>query len=490
MPWPPSHWQHRDCGVYADALREADPSLRLGAVAGPHSDPAKGHALHWFAHDDTHAYDSRGAHPLPYVPRVWDSAAFDWTPPEHNEAMGHRVVLDVNPQFGYCPDCRRNHNDDRPDPHMMSLARRHIREHRILDRGDDHLTEHFARVGWPAAPGPPERVMPFTGVRSKLPPGALTAHFAAARSYPAPGEPFSHMTHEQYDQYVRPHLEASELPPDDFINTNPPHHTQYHATPYSGKFPYDNWTHVGTRKAAEERATAVKPEHYGLPEGTRSSIYAVRLSGKVYPRVISDEMANDISGAGYDQAGRLLAEHGLPSGEGYHIFPYRNHTEDIGSVSYLAHHSAITRTAIITHEATAALGHPYLTNHAAVTPSHRFVRSSPTPGDPYRCTHPQCAEEWGPGQDQPTSRCPAPESTADIMQRKREQEMKLQQLQQASGESGDDQVGGGTEEDGEPKEEPGAKSSPAGHTAMISSLGNLIDAGAWNEPRREAERRA
>ena len=320
--------------------------------------------------------------------------------------------------------------------------------------------------------------------------GKLTAHFAAARSYPAPGEPFSHMTHEQYDQYVRPHLEASELPPDDFINTNPPHHTQYHATPYSGKFPYDNWTHVGTRKAAEERATAVKPEHYGLPEGTRSSIYAVRLSGKVYPRVISDEMANDISGAGYDQAGRLLAEHGLPSGEGYHIFPYRNHTEDIGSVSYLAHHSAITRTAIITHEATAALGHPYLTNHAAVTPSHRFVRSSPTPGDPYRCTHPQCAEEWGPGQDQPTSRCPAPESTADIMKRKREQEMKLQQLQQASGESGDDQVGGGTEEDGEPKEEPGAKSSPAGHTAMISSLGNLIDAGAWNEPRREAERRA
>ena len=127
---------------------------------------------------------------------------------------------------------------------------------------------------------------------------------------------------------------------------------------------------------------------------------------------------------------------------------------------------------------------------AAVIPAHRFVRNSPTPGDPYRCTHPQCAEEWGPGQDQPTSRCPAPESTADIMQRKREQEMKLQQLQQANGESEDDQVGGGTEEDGEPEEEPGAKSSPAGHTAMISSLGNLIDAGAWNEPRREAERRA
>lgn len=120
-----SHWQHRDCGVYAKALTDADPGLRIGAVAGPHSDPAAGHALHWFAHDDTHAYDSRGSHRLPYI-SVWDSAARDWFPPEHHKAHGFRQVLDVD----------RAHFGDLTGEQaaLLPAARRHIRQNKILGR--------------------------------------------------------------------------------------------------------------------------------------------------------------------------------------------------------------------------------------------------------------------------------------------------------------------------------------------------------------------
>ena len=121
--WGPSHWQHRDCGVYAKALTDADPSLRIGAVAAPHSDPATGHALHWFAHDDTHAYDSRGTHPLPYI-SAWDSVRNDYFPPEEHERRGFRQVLDVPVEhFGDLTEEQKQ---------MLPAARRHIREHKVL----------------------------------------------------------------------------------------------------------------------------------------------------------------------------------------------------------------------------------------------------------------------------------------------------------------------------------------------------------------------
>lgn len=115
---------------------------------------------------------------------------------------------------------------------------------------------------------------------------------------------------------------------------------------------------------------------------------------------------------------------------------------------------------------------------AAVVPTHRFVQNSPTPGDPYRCTHPKCAEDWRPGQAQPTSRCPAETSTADILAMQAEQEARLEELNGESGDEDGDEPGEGGE-DQDQHEDPVS----SGHEAMISSLGNLVDAGAWHAER-------
>jgi hypothetical protein len=69
-----------------------------------------------------------------------------------------------------------------------------------------------------------------------------------------------------------------------------------------------------------------------------------------------------------------------------------------------------------------------LLRQGAVVPSHRWVRDGVTPGSPYRCTDGQCAEKWKPGQSQPTSRCPAETSTADILAAQREQQARLEAL--------------------------------------------------------------
>jgi hypothetical protein len=113
----------------------------------------------------------------------------------------------------------------------------------------------------------------------------------------------------------------------------------YHSTPFAHGFPYDDWTHVGTRDAAEHRARTTKPEEYDLPGDTPVTMHKVRLRGKVYPHTLTDEQANDLWGAGH--LDRVLEEHGLPSAVGHHVFPYHNDSEAPGSVSYLAHRSAI-----------------------------------------------------------------------------------------------------------------------------------------------------
>lgn len=52
-----STWQQGKCGTYACGLQRLNSGLRFGTVEGGN---------HFFAHDDTHAYDSAGRHPLPY----------------------------------------------------------------------------------------------------------------------------------------------------------------------------------------------------------------------------------------------------------------------------------------------------------------------------------------------------------------------------------------------------------------------------------------
>lgn len=63
-------WQQGDCGIYAAALIRAYPHLRLGSLTAREWDEDDeceyDNAWHFFAHDDTHAYDSAGVHPLPY----------------------------------------------------------------------------------------------------------------------------------------------------------------------------------------------------------------------------------------------------------------------------------------------------------------------------------------------------------------------------------------------------------------------------------------
>ena len=57
-----ARWQQGGCGVYAVALTHAVPGLRFATLYD-----ADNVETHHVAHDDTHAYDSAGAHPLPYL---------------------------------------------------------------------------------------------------------------------------------------------------------------------------------------------------------------------------------------------------------------------------------------------------------------------------------------------------------------------------------------------------------------------------------------
>lgn len=63
-------WHQGQCGTYALALMQLRPGLRLGVSGTTENgggDASDGWMpLHHYAHDDTHAYDSAGRHPLPY----------------------------------------------------------------------------------------------------------------------------------------------------------------------------------------------------------------------------------------------------------------------------------------------------------------------------------------------------------------------------------------------------------------------------------------
>ncbi len=115
------------------------------------------------------------------------------------------------------------------------------------------------------------------------------------------------------------------------------HDELYHSTPYAEGFPYDDWTHVGTRIAAAHRAAQIRPTDYGFPADHPVTMHTVRLRGRVYPHILTNEQADEVWGAGHTHG---LADDGLPDAEGYHIFPYGDDAED-GNLSYLVHRSAI-----------------------------------------------------------------------------------------------------------------------------------------------------
>ena len=110
-----------------------------------------------------------------------------------------------------------------------------------------------------------------------------------------------------------------------------------HATPYTEGFPYDDWTHLSTRGAAEHYAAQIRPEDYGLPAGQPVTIHTVRLEGRIYPQVLTHQQADEVWGAGHVDG---LPEDGLPDGRGYQIFPYRDDAAQ-GDFSYLVQRSAI-----------------------------------------------------------------------------------------------------------------------------------------------------
>lgn len=100
-----SRWQQGDCGTYAHALTQMKPSLRFGAVADE-----EGAESHFFAHDDTHAYDSAGKHPLPYTG-------------VHHPA-GYQSYLDID---------REDYGEPQGDKQEIAEAQAHATQHGILE---------------------------------------------------------------------------------------------------------------------------------------------------------------------------------------------------------------------------------------------------------------------------------------------------------------------------------------------------------------------
>lgn len=108
-------WQQGQCGTYALALIRANPGLRLGVsgVTENGSGDASGgwRPAHFYAHDNTHAYDSAGQHPLPYH-GVHDSM-------DYHE-------LDINPGDWGLPD------EEGTDESDIEAAQDHARRNGII----------------------------------------------------------------------------------------------------------------------------------------------------------------------------------------------------------------------------------------------------------------------------------------------------------------------------------------------------------------------
>lgn len=135
-------WQQGQCGTYAVALTQAKPGLRFG-VAGTEDFPDS----HFFAHDDTHAYDSAGRHPLPYRGVHGNLTQND---------------LDSDPEDFGIPD--EESGPEGPGPNLAA-AREHARRNRILEGGFSPRTA----AQDPYRPGTPL----YHGSLSQFAPGTL-----------------------------------------------------------------------------------------------------------------------------------------------------------------------------------------------------------------------------------------------------------------------------------------------------------------------------
>lgn len=71
------YWIWSGCAEYACALHELNPALRFGRHV-EYDEPDEDGFIGWytnhvFVHDDSHAYDSLGKHPLPYNDGEYDT---------------------------------------------------------------------------------------------------------------------------------------------------------------------------------------------------------------------------------------------------------------------------------------------------------------------------------------------------------------------------------------------------------------------------------
>jgi 8-oxo-dGTP diphosphatase len=119
-------WMHGHCGTYAHALRQLDPSLRIGIVGtGPEDDPQYVEPEHYFAHDDRHAYDASGRHQLPYAAEF---AAAHGVRPAHGHEL--RESHDIGDVWDLAAE---NDSADGEDLETnLAQARSHARRHRVL----------------------------------------------------------------------------------------------------------------------------------------------------------------------------------------------------------------------------------------------------------------------------------------------------------------------------------------------------------------------
>lgn len=177
----------------------------------------------------------------------------------------------------------------------------------------------------------------------------------------------------------------------------------------------EGWHHLGTPEAALRRAVDsdygcgeddAEAIRYGHPSQHRWYVHEVELHGRVYPHVLDDETANHlaedtgetyerrpdgswgtVSHSGPDAFKDLDQDYhqnelGMPvHPHGYTIFPYRNAHEDQGSISYLAHSSAIKPVQV--HD----LGQAYVHTAALRTLAFAYQGQAYSPHE-YTHTHP------------------------------------------------------------------------------------------------------
>lgn len=100
-----ARWTGGDCGTYAHALTEMNPDLRVGTVNG---------GIHFFAHNETHAWDANGQHRLHHFGLQSD----------HGQHQGDHLSLGVDPGV---------YEEPRGSEHDVADAKDHARRNGILE---------------------------------------------------------------------------------------------------------------------------------------------------------------------------------------------------------------------------------------------------------------------------------------------------------------------------------------------------------------------